>query len=93
MALEDPPGYELIIGRKIEAKEITGIKHLPQNMGWLKSIFFPQRRKAAKHTEAGFKPAKHEGGYIGCKKCSAVIFSCFAALRLCGKSPCKLIYS
>lgn len=34
MSLNDPLGYELIIGRKIEPKEITGIKHLPQNIGW-----------------------------------------------------------
>src|SRR5688500_913324 len=32
--LEDPLGYELIIDRKIEPKEITSIKHLPQNVGW-----------------------------------------------------------
>ena len=34
MDLEDPLGYELIVDRKIEAKEITKIKHLPQNIGW-----------------------------------------------------------
>ncbi len=34
MDLEDPPGYELIINRKIEAKEILKVKHLPQNIGW-----------------------------------------------------------
>ncbi len=34
MALEDPLGYELIIDRKIEAKEITKIKVLPQTIGW-----------------------------------------------------------
>lgn len=32
--LEDPLGYEIIIDRKIEAKEITAIKSLPQNIGW-----------------------------------------------------------
>lgn len=34
MSLEDPLGYELIVDRKIEAKEIVGIKHLPQTLGW-----------------------------------------------------------
>jgi hypothetical protein len=34
MSLEDPLGYELIIDRKIEAKEIEKIKHLPQKIGW-----------------------------------------------------------
>jgi len=34
MALKDPLGYELIIDRKIEAKEITKIKSLPQTIGW-----------------------------------------------------------
>lgn len=34
MELEDPLGYELIIDKKIEPKEITSIKHLPQNIGW-----------------------------------------------------------
>jgi hypothetical protein len=34
MELEDPLGYELIIDRKIEPKEIANIKHLPQNVGW-----------------------------------------------------------
>lgn len=34
MHLEDPLGYELIIDRKIEAKEIDKIKCLPQNIGW-----------------------------------------------------------
>lgn len=33
-ALEDPLGYEIIIDRKIEAKEIEKIKQLPQNIGW-----------------------------------------------------------
>ncbi len=34
MSLEDPLGYELIIDRKIQAKEITKITHLPQKLGW-----------------------------------------------------------
>ncbi len=34
MEMEDPLGYELIIDRKVEAKEITRIKTLPQNVGW-----------------------------------------------------------
>ena len=34
MSLDDPLGYELIIDRKIEAKEISGIRHLSQNLGW-----------------------------------------------------------
>lgn len=34
MEMDDPLGYELIIDRKIEAKEITKIKHLPQTLGW-----------------------------------------------------------
>jgi hypothetical protein len=33
-SIEDPLGYELIIERKIEAKEIVKIKNLPQNIGW-----------------------------------------------------------
>jgi hypothetical protein len=33
-ALDDPLGYEIIIDRKIEAKEIDKIKSLPQNVGW-----------------------------------------------------------
>lgn len=32
--IEDPLGYEIIIDRKIEAKEIDKIKNLPQNIGW-----------------------------------------------------------
>lgn len=32
--IEDPLGYEIIIDRKIEAKEIEKIKSLPQNIGW-----------------------------------------------------------
>jgi hypothetical protein len=32
--IEDPLGYEIIIDRKIEAKEIDKIKSLPQNIGW-----------------------------------------------------------
>ncbi|MGN6435942.1 MAG: hypothetical protein ACTHMM_05385 [Agriterribacter sp.] len=32
--MEDPLGYEIIIDRKIEAKEIKKIKHLPQTIGW-----------------------------------------------------------
>jgi hypothetical protein len=32
--LDDPLGYEIIIERKIEAKEIEKIKSLPQNVGW-----------------------------------------------------------
>lgn len=39
MALTDPMGYELIIDRKIEAKEIIKIKHLPQTIGWR---YFPE---------------------------------------------------
>jgi hypothetical protein len=42
------------------------------NKGLAKKYIFPQRRKAAKHTETSFKPAKHEGGYIGCK----IMFFC-----------------
>lgn len=34
MSMEDPMGYELLIDRKIEAKEIESIRMLPQNMGW-----------------------------------------------------------
>lgn len=34
MSLKDPLGYELIIDRKIEAKEIIKIKPLPHNVGW-----------------------------------------------------------
>ena len=34
MALENPLGYELIIDRKIEASEISTIKHVSQNLGW-----------------------------------------------------------
>ena len=34
MGLEDPLGYELIIDRKIEPKEIVKIKNLPQKVGW-----------------------------------------------------------
>lgn len=32
--MDDPLGYEIIIDRKIEAKEIKKIKNLPQNVGW-----------------------------------------------------------
>jgi len=32
--IDDPLGYELIIDRKIEAKEVDKIKSLPQNIGW-----------------------------------------------------------
>lgn len=32
--MDDPLGYEIIIDRKIEAKEIDKIKSLPQNIGW-----------------------------------------------------------
>jgi hypothetical protein len=34
MSMDDPLGYELLIDRKIEAKEIESIRMLPQNMGW-----------------------------------------------------------
>ena len=34
MDLEDPLGYEIIIDRKIKPNEITGIKSLPQTIGW-----------------------------------------------------------
>ena len=34
MSLDDPLGYELIIDRKIEAKEIEKIRILPQKLGW-----------------------------------------------------------
>lgn len=34
MEMEDPLGYEILVDRKIEAKEITKIKSLPQNIGW-----------------------------------------------------------
>lgn len=33
-SMEDPLGYELLIDRKIEAKEIESIRMLPQSMGW-----------------------------------------------------------
>ncbi|MDB5206810.1 MAG: hypothetical protein JWR72_1885 [Flavisolibacter sp.] len=33
-AIDDPLGYEIIIDRKIEAKEVDKIKNLPQNIGW-----------------------------------------------------------
>lgn len=33
-SMEDPLGYELLIDRKIEAREIESIRMLPQNMGW-----------------------------------------------------------
>lgn len=33
-SLNDPLGYEIIIDRKIEAKEIGKIKNLPQGIGW-----------------------------------------------------------
>lgn len=39
MELEDPLGYELILDRKIEPKEIIRIKHLPQKVGWR---YFPE---------------------------------------------------
>ena len=32
--MEDPLGYEIIIDRKVEAKEVEKIKSLPQNIGW-----------------------------------------------------------
>lgn len=32
--MKDPLGYELLIDRKIEPKEIESIRRLPQNMGW-----------------------------------------------------------
>lgn len=34
MSLDDPLGYELIVERKIEAKEVDKIKFLPQKLGW-----------------------------------------------------------
>lgn len=34
MNLDDPLGYELIVDRKIEAKEVEKIKILPQKLGW-----------------------------------------------------------
>lgn len=34
MELEDPLGYELIVARKIEAGEISRVRHLPQTLGW-----------------------------------------------------------
>jgi len=34
LTIEDPLGYELIVDRKIEAKEIEKIRHLPQKAGW-----------------------------------------------------------
>jgi hypothetical protein len=34
LTLEDPLGYELVIDRKIQAKEIQDIRHLPQSIGW-----------------------------------------------------------
>ncbi|MBD2121719.1 HEAT repeat domain-containing protein [Trichocoleus sp. FACHB-262] len=33
-ALADPLGYEMFIERKIDAAEITKIRHLPQKIGW-----------------------------------------------------------
>jgi len=33
-ALADPLGYEIFVERKIEANEITKIRHLPQKIGW-----------------------------------------------------------
>jgi hypothetical protein len=32
--LADPLGYEMFIERKIEASEITRVRHLPQKIGW-----------------------------------------------------------
>ncbi|MFT3751221.1 MAG: hypothetical protein QM768_23115 [Agriterribacter sp.] len=32
--MDDPLGYEIIIARKIEAKEIRKIKSIPQHVGW-----------------------------------------------------------
>lgn len=34
MSLDDPLGYELIVDRKIEAKEVDKIRILPQKLGW-----------------------------------------------------------
>lgn len=34
MSMDDPLGYELIVNRKIEVKEIEKIKILPQKIGW-----------------------------------------------------------
>lgn len=34
MSLDDPLGYELIVDRKIEAKEVEKIRILPQKLGW-----------------------------------------------------------
>ena len=34
MSLDDPLGYELIVDRKINPTELSGIKHLPQTIGW-----------------------------------------------------------
>lgn len=34
LSLDNPLGYELIIDRKIEADEISKVKHLSQNIGW-----------------------------------------------------------
>ena len=33
-SVQDPLGYELIIDRKIEQKEVHKIQHLPQTIGW-----------------------------------------------------------
>lgn len=33
-SIDNPLGYEIIVDRKIEAKEISKIKALPQNIGW-----------------------------------------------------------
>lgn len=33
-SMEDPLGYEIIVDKKIAAKEIEKIKGLPQNLGW-----------------------------------------------------------
>lgn len=42
MSLDDPLGYELIIDRKIEAKEIDKIRILPQKTGWR---YFPSSHR------------------------------------------------
>lgn len=34
MSMDDPLGYELIVNRKIEAREIEKIRILPQKLGW-----------------------------------------------------------
>jgi len=34
MAAPDPPGFQIVVPRRIAAKEIHRIRKLPQNIGW-----------------------------------------------------------